>query len=135
MLVDTSVWIAYFNGQTSQQSALLTSALHHHDYIAICGIVMMEILQGIRTQKDYNATKTALEAFDCLSSQNSTFILSADIYRSLKQKGCTPRKSIDCLIAATAIETKLPLLHQDKDFLPIAKHCGLTQILGSESHH
>lgn len=128
MLVDSSVWIAFFNGQPSTQSEFLASSLHHHDYIATCGIVMMEILQGIRAQKDYNVTKSALEAFDCLPSHNATFILSADIYRSLKQKGCTPRKSIDCLIAATAIENKMPLLHQDKDFLPIAKHCGLVQI-------
>lgn len=128
MLVDSSVWIAYLSGPPTLQSQILESALDHHDYIATCGIVLMEILQGIRKETEYKNTKYYLETFDCLPSQKSTFMLSADIYRSLCQKGCTPRKSIDCFIAAIAIENKLPLLHQDKDFLPIAKHCGLVQI-------
>ena len=128
MLIDSSVWIAFFNGQPSGQTEILETALQHHDYIATSGIIMMEILQGIRSSKDYKLTKSSLEAFDCLPTQYETFMLSADIYRSLKQKGHTPRKSIDCLIAATAIENKMPLLHQDKDFLPIVKHCGLAQI-------
>ena len=53
---------------------------------------------------------------------------SAEIYRSLRKKGITIRKPIDCMIASVAIAHKVPLLHNDKDFTPIEKHCGLKTI-------
>ena len=52
-------------------------------------------------------------------------IHSAKIYRSLRKKGVIIRNTVDCIIAAVAIESKIPLLHNDKDFIPIEKHCGL----------
>ncbi len=57
-----------------------------------------------------------------------TFLAAADIYRSLRRKGITVRKSVDCMIAAVAIEFDLPLLHNDRDFDPIEAHCGLRAV-------
>lgn len=55
----------------------------------------------------------------------SVFLRAAEIYRSLRRKGITIRKSVDCMIASVAIENDIPLLHNDKDFEAIEKHCGL----------
>ena len=54
-----------------------------------------------------------------------TFIRSAQLYRTLRKKGFTVCKPIDCMIAAVAIEHDVPLLHKDKDFLPLEKHGAL----------
>jgi predicted nucleic acid-binding protein len=54
-----------------------------------------------------------------------TFEMAADIYRILRKKGVTVRKPVDCMIASVAIEQSIPLLHNDRDFDPVEKHCGL----------
>ncbi len=59
---------------------------------------------------------------------DTVFLRSAEIYRNLRKKGITIRKPLDCMIASTAIENDMPLLHNDKDFQPIAKHCGLKEL-------
>ncbi len=53
------------------------------------------------------------------------FLRSADIFGKLLSKAITIRKSLDCMIASVAIENDIPLLHNDKDFQPIEKHCSL----------
>ena len=57
--------------------------------------------------------------------RRQTFLAAADMYRSLRRRGITIRKSVDCMIAAVAIEHDLPLLHNDRDFDPMEAHCGL----------
>ena len=59
----------------------------------------------------------------------ATFIRAAEIFRLLRRKGITVRRSIDCMIAAVATEHEIPLLHNDRDFIPIAKHCGMKMIV------
>lgn len=64
--------------------------------------------------------------FKCINQPENVFFLrSADIYRKLRKIGITIRKPLDCMIASVAIENDIPLLHNDKDFQPIEKHCGL----------
>ncbi|NVL92915.1 MAG: PIN domain-containing protein, partial [Desulfobacterales bacterium] len=60
------------------------------------------------------------------------FLRSAEIYRTLRKKGITIRKSIDCMIASVALENDIPILHNDKDFSPIEKHFGLKTLLLSQ---
>jgi len=52
-------------------------------------------------------------------------VRAADIYRKLRKQGITIRKSNDCIITATALEHCCQLLHNDKDFSPVAKHFPL----------
>ena len=54
-----------------------------------------------------------------------TYIHAAEIYRFLRLRGITIRKTLDCMIAAVAIENNIPLLHHDRDFDPIEKYCRL----------
>lgn len=125
ILVDTTVWIDFFADRPAAHVQRLEEALVAGEDLCVCGVVLAEVLQGIRSDRDYRRTKSLFDTFLYLPADRSTFLRSADIYRLLRKKGTTIRKSVDCLIAATAIEHKVPLLHNDRDFDPMAKHCGL----------
>lgn len=86
----------------------------------------MEILQGFRSDKDHADVKDVLLSYNFLMEDPVPDAIGAsDLYRSLKKKGVTIRKSLDCLIAYAAIKNGLTLLHKDRDFGIIAKHTKL----------
>jgi predicted nucleic acid-binding protein len=125
IVVDTSVWIDYFNNVVSPHSNTLDVALVEGN-VAIGDIIFLEILQGFRSDKDYKSTKTQLLKLD----QHEMFghqmvVLCANNYRSLRKKGITIRSTTDVLIATFCIENNLSLLFKDKDFIPFTKHLGL----------
>ena len=93
--------------------------------LCICGVILTEVLQGIRSDADFRKTKDYLGFLILMPMRPTTFELSASLYRSLRKKGITIRKPIDCMIASVAIEHDLPLLHNDRDFDQIAKHSKL----------
>jgi predicted nucleic acid-binding protein len=127
ILVDTSVWIDYFNGRISMQTDKLDKLLATGEVI-LGDIILTEILQGFRNDSDYNAAKTALEFLICYPISNKQIaIKSADNFRYLRKKGITIRKTTDMLIGTFCIENNIPLLHNDKDFLPLEK-LGLQMI-------
>ena len=66
-----------------------------------------------------------LESLYYLEIKKEIFVLSAEIYRSLRVRGITIRKTLDCIIAASAIQYQVPLLHNDRDFDPIEKYFDL----------
>lgn len=125
MLVDTSVWIDFFCGRQTTQVGILEESITQHKNIYYCGLVLTELLQGISNKKDSRLIKSHFTSLLYLEMEKEIYLNAADIYAMLRKKGVTIRKTIDCLIAALAISSKLPLLHNDKDFKPIAKHCGL----------
>ncbi|MBI1871666.1 MAG: PIN domain nuclease [Chlamydiae bacterium] len=125
ILVDTTVWIDFFRDKETSHVAYLEFLLKNHEDVCLCGVILTEILQGIRDEKEYHETFQLLRSLIFIEMDFDTFLLSADIYRKLKAKGVTIRKSIDCMIAAVAIENKLKLLQNDRDFGPIARYCGL----------
>jgi len=128
LIVDTTVWIDFFAGRTEPHTSALESFIKRRYDICICGIILMEVLQGIRKEKDYKKVKGLFDKLIFLPMEYSSFIKAAEIYRSLRRRGITIRKSLDCLIASVAIEYDIPLLHNDKDFNLIEKHCGLKSI-------
>ena len=90
-----------------------------------CGVVLTEVLQGIREDADYRKTLARFDAFLFLPMNRRIFLKAADMYRSLRRRGITIRKSVDCMIAAVSIEHGVALLHNDRDFDPMEMHCGL----------
>ena len=128
VIVDTTVWIDFFGGQESPHVAALESLVRSKDDICICGVILTETLQGIRNEKEYKATKERFDSFIFLQMTHATFIKAADIYRILWRKGITIRKPVDCMIASVAIENDIQLLHNDRDFDAIEKHCGLKTV-------
>ncbi len=128
VLVDTTVWIDFFANKTTPQVSVLDLLLAEGEDVCTCGIVLAEILQGIRDDSAYRKTKSYFENLIYLPINQKIFIKSANIYRGLRKNGITIRKSLDCMIAAIAIEHHVQLLHNDRDFVPIEKQYGLTVI-------
>ncbi len=129
MIVDTSVWIDFFNGVQNRQTDFLTDAVESGKPIFLHSIILMEILQGFRSDKDHAEVKDILLSYDfVIEDPVPDAIGASDLYRSLKKKGATIRKSLDCMIAYSAIKNELPLLHKDRDFDIIAKFSKLKVI-------
>jgi predicted nucleic acid-binding protein len=125
VIVDTSVWIDFFRGKDTAEVGVLDQFLETGEDICICGIILTEVLQGIREDSDYSRTLIRFDTFLFLDMNRRTFVKAAQIYRALRRRGITISKIVDCMIAAAAIEHKVPLLHNDRDFDPIEKYHGL----------
>ena len=125
ILVDSSVWIDYFNGQQTWQTNLLDNLLS--DVPVIIGdLILTEILQGFRSDNDYESAKSYLRAlpFHQIGSYQVA-VQSAQNYRILRKNGVTVRKTIDVIIGTYCILEGLPLLHDDRDFDPMVSHLAL----------
>jgi predicted nucleic acid-binding protein len=125
ILVDSSVWIDYFNGVDNPFTDKLDSLLGV-ELIAIGDIILTEILQGFQDDRDFKTAKAvllSLTTFDMLGQKNA--IAAAENYRILRKKGITVRKTLDCMIATFCIHNSHPLLFCDKDFQPFVEHLGL----------
>jgi hypothetical protein len=128
ILVDTSVWIDYFNGKENKKTNTLDSALID-GIVAIGDIIFLEILQGFRHDKDYNKARKTLSTLEQYELFGQTMVIKcANNYRALRKKGITIRKTTDIIIATFCIYNKLPLLYSDRDFEPFAKHLNLISV-------
>jgi predicted nucleic acid-binding protein len=125
-LVDSSVLIDFFSKRPpTDQTAALKRLLRSREEICVCGIILTEILQGIRSDREFRIVRDLLSDFTSLPIADATFRAAAELYRALRKKGVTIRKTNDCIIAAVAIEHRVPLLHSDRDFELIAAHSPL----------
>ena len=128
ILVDSSVWIAYFNGIETVETNLLNELLST-ELILIGDIILGEVLQGFRKDNEFEAARDALNHFQQVGILNPQLaIQSANNFRSLRKRGVTVRKTIDCFIATYCIETGKRLLHADRDFDPFEEFLGLSVI-------
>ena len=125
ILVDSSVWIDYFNGKRSWQTDLFDHMLSNVPII-MGDLILTEVLQGFKSDKDYKAAKNYLSElpFRQMGGYNVA-VQSAKNYRKLRKIGVTVRKTIDIIIATFCIIEGLTLLHDDRDFDPIASHFPL----------
>jgi len=125
ILVDTSVWIDFFAGRDLPHVATLEQLILQNEDLALCGIILTEILQGIADDTIRRRVRRYLGPLLMLPIPDTVFVRAADIYRKLRKTGITIRKSNDCIIAATALEHQGQLLHNDTDFVHIEKHFPL----------
>ena len=121
ILVDTSVWIDFFRGEPSREREILKVCLAQREYIATSGIIVQEILQGIRDDTQYRETSRFLGFFPYVDLQFADHVEAANIYRQLRKRGFTIRSPIDCLIATLALRCRFLLLHKDRDYPTIAR--------------
>ena len=125
ILVDTSIWIDYFNGTENTLTDQLDNGLSEGS-VAIGDLILLEILQGFKNDKEYRLAKSTLSTLEQYEMFGHTQALkSADNYRLLRKKGLTIRRTTDVIIATFCIENKLPLLFSDRDFIPFVDHLGL----------
>ncbi len=128
IIVDTSVWIDYFNGNINKETDLLDIALDKEE-VAIGDLIFLEILQGFRSDKDYEQAKNILLSLEQYEMFGHSMVEKcAYNYRSLRKKGITIRKTADVIIATFCIEKQIPLLFSDRDFLPFVEHLKLQTV-------
>lgn len=128
IVVDSSVWIDYFNGVENRETALLDGLLGEES-IVIGDLILAEVLCGFRSEQDVRKARAALDTlvFEPMVGRDIA-LKSARNYRALRTKGVTVRKTIDMLIATFCMENRHRLLHRDRDFDPIEKHLGLETV-------
>lgn len=128
VLVDSSVWIDYFNGKMTWQTEILDQMLLQIPIIT-GDLILTEVLQGFKVDREYKKAKKALSVLSCKQMGGYELAVdSADNYRKLRKKGVTARKTIDVIIGTFCISRNIPLLHDDKDFEPMIKYLSLKTI-------
>jgi len=125
IVVDSSVWIDFFNGVSTPEVDRL-DALLGLTPLAIGDLILVEVMQGFRNERDVATARQlfrSLALLPLLGGSNPW--KAAENYRQLRRKGITVRKTIDGIIATACIEANLPLLFSDRDFQPYVEHLGL----------
>ena len=132
IVVDSSVWIDYFAGKNTPGVEKLDSLLGE-ELIAIGDLMLVEVLQGFRADKDFRRARKLLLSLTVVNMLNTTIALKSAVnFRALRKKGITVRKTVDSIIATYCIENKIALLHSDKDFQPFHEHLRLMSAVGGE---
>ena len=118
ILVDTSVLIDFLKGAENKSTRKFKTVLQQKIPYGINSFIYQEVLQGAKSEKEYDLIKKNLgtQRFYYLKDPIDSFASAAGIYFDCRREGVTVRSSIDCIIAQTAIENNLFLLHNDKDF-------------------
>ena len=128
IVVDSSVWIDFLNGRNAPHVRRLRVALGT-DEIVVGDVMLCEILQGLQSERAARAVETMLRRFDIRAMVGEELaIIAARNFRYLRSRGITVRKTIDMLIGTWCIESRLPLLHNDGDFRPMARYLGLAEV-------
>jgi len=128
ILVDSSVWINYFNGKITWQTEILDQILQQIP-VYTGDLILTEVLQGFRKDHEYKKAKEVLSILPCKNLGGYDIaIQSTENYRRLRKKGITIRKTIDIIIGTFCIVENITLLHDDRDFDPMMEHLSLKTI-------
>jgi predicted nucleic acid-binding protein len=129
ILVDSSVWIDYFNGTITKQTGRLDGLLGREP-LAIGDLILTEVLQGFAEEREFNQARKMLTSLTVVELGGLEIaIQAAKNFRVLRRLGVTVRKTLDTVIATRCIESGYDLLHSDKDFDPFAEHLGLRVVV------
>lgn len=124
VLIDSSVWIEVLREKGSLKYREKVNELLADNHIAICGVIIVELLGGVRSKSEYAEFKQELDSLHYLETTKNNYFYAAEISYSLRNKGFKI-PATDALIAAVAIENKCRLFHKDKHFDIIAKYSNL----------
>ena len=125
ILIDSSVWIDYFQGRITAQTEKLDRLLGQEP-LAIGDLILTEVLQGLDNERDFHDARKMLASLIMVELGGQEIaIQAAKNFRALRRRGITVRKTIDTVIATRCLESGYDLLHNDRDFDPFAKHLGL----------
>ena len=125
IVVDSSVWIGFFNGKVTPQTSKLLSFMGNEPLL-VGDLILCEILQGARTETHARMLEEELRKFDMVAMLNPELaIAAAKNYMVLRGEGITIRKTIDLVIGTFCIAHQHTLLHDDRDFGPMETYLGL----------
>jgi predicted nucleic acid-binding protein len=126
IVVDTTVWIDFLEARDTPFDLHLKDLIERGESLGLSDLIYCEVLQGILNDNRFRQTRNILRAYPILRVRGlRTFEAAADIYRACRRRGFTIRKTADCLIAATCLEARAELYHNDRDFEAIARVRGL----------
>jgi len=129
MVVDSSVWIDYFNGRETRQTNHLDRLLGRTP-IVMGDLILTEVLQGFQNDRDFRTARDLLLRIPFMPILGRELALeSAANYRRLRKSGVTVRKTMDVMIGTFCIHYQLSLLHDDRDFAPMARLLGLDVVI------
>ncbi|MHB8880315.1 MAG: type II toxin-antitoxin system VapC family toxin [Thermodesulfovibrionales bacterium] len=129
ILVDSSVWIDYFNGTKTPETDLLDAILGK-ELIVMGDLILVEVLQGFQADKDFETAKNVLLSFPFMNMCSKELAIeSARNFRTLRKNGATVRKTIDVLIGTFCIHHHISLLHNDRDFDQMKRFLKLKTVL------
>jgi predicted nucleic acid-binding protein len=129
ILVDSTVWIDYFNGVDNPQVEKLDELLDVEP-LAIGDLILTEVLQGFRHDRDFEKARSILTSLTPVELAGvEVCVQAARNSRILRGYGVTIRKTIDTVIATRCIEDGYELLHNDRDFEPFERYLGLRSVV------
>ena len=128
IVVDSTVWIDFLNGRNIGHVRRLRALLGASEII-VGDLMLCEILQGLASEREARAVESYLRRFDIAPmAGEAVAVAAARNFRELRARGATVRKTIDLLIGTWCIENGVPLLHNDRDFVPMARYLGLEEV-------
>ena len=128
IVVDSSVWIDFLNGRNAPHVRRLRAALGT-DEVIVGDLMLCEVLQGLDSERAAQEVEALLRRFEIVPMAGDAIaVAAARNFRSLRRRGITVRKTIGLLIGTWCIENSRPLLHNDSDFRPMARHLGLVEL-------
>jgi len=128
IVVDSSVWIDFLNGTDAPHVRTLDSCLGTGEII-VGDLMLCEVLQGLESERAAREVEAFLRPFAIVPMAGEAIaVAAARNFRYLRGRGITIGKTIDLLIGTWCIENRVPLLHNDSDFRPMARHLGLGEV-------
>lgn len=125
IVVDSSVWVAHLRGDRTPATAKL-EAVASREPLLIGDLILLEVLQGARDDAHAARIERGLRQYTVVPLLDTDLApRAARNYRKLRELGITIRKTADIIIGTYCIEHRHALLHDDRDFAPMAEHLGL----------
>jgi len=132
LIVDTSIWsegLRRREDQVKGRGFVLQELISRGEGIYLMGIILQELLQGIKEQSLFDKIAGYLDPFPIIEIKKRDYVFAANIYNQLKRKGIQI-STVDALIAATSINNNCILFTADKDFTFVSKHFDLSLFPG-----
>lgn len=126
IIVDTTVWVDYLRGARTPETDWLERQVDK-TRLGLTDLTLCEVLQGVRSEREFDEVLEELLKFELFETGGERLaVAAARNFRTIRKKGLTIRKTIDCLIASFCIMHGHSLLHRDRDFRPFEELLGLS---------
>jgi predicted nucleic acid-binding protein len=128
IVVDSTVWIDFLNGRDLAHVRRLRALLGSSEII-VGDLMLCEVLSGLASEREAAQVEKLLRRFEIATMAGEAIsVAAARNFRNLRARGVTARKTIDLLIGTWCIENGRPLLHNDRDYRPMAQYLGLVEV-------
>lgn len=125
VIVDTTVWVDYLRGTDTPHTAWLDREIERRR-LGLTDLILCEVLQGVSDERTALATRREMLKFEVFTTGGVEWATRAALnYRTLRARGFTIRRTLDCLIATFCLGNQHALLHTDRDFDPFERELGL----------